>query len=506
MKPLVECVPNFSEGRRLEVVEAIVEAVRRVPDTAVLDYSLDADHNRSVLTFIGSPEAVEQAGFAAIKRAAELIDMTQHSGEHPRIGAADVVPFIPIRGVRMQDCIDIARRLGKRVGEELGIPVYLYEQAATRPDRENLANLRKGEYEGLREAIRSDPDRTPDFGPAELGMAGATVIGARAPLIAYNVYLSTADVEVANKIARAIRNSSGGLRFVKALGLLIEGRAQVSMNLTDHTHTPVYLAQEMIRREAARYGCMITHAELIGLIPEQALVDTARWYLQLDLFKDDQILERRLQQVAQGTAAATTPQAFLEAVASGEPVPGGGSVAALAGALGAALAAMVARSTLGKKKYLEVESEMQEVARIADDLRSSLTQAIDEDSVAFSNVLAAYHLPKDDLSRAEAVQKATLHAADVPLRTAKLASQAIEQLKLVAERGNVNAASDAAAGTHMALAAVEAAALNVLVNLQGLDDQHTVNSLREQIVTLRDNARVLAAEIQSQVESRAGLE
>src|SRR5574341_797321 len=496
MKPLVECIPNFSEGRRREVVEAIVAAVRRVPGAAVLDYSLDADHNRSVLTFIGTPEAVEQAAFAAIKQAAELIDMTQHSGEHPRIGATDVFPFVPILGLEMKDCVEIARRVGKRVGEELGIPVYLYEKAATRPDRENLANLRKGEYEGLRDAIKTDPDRVPDFGPSELGKAGATVIGARAPLIAYNVYLNTDNVEVANNIAKAIRHSSGGLRFVKALGLLVEGRAQVSMNLTDYTRTPVYLAQEMIRREAARYGCAITHAELIGLIPERALIDAARWYLQLDLFGEDQILERKLQQVAQETEPSTTPLAFLEAVASSEPVPGGGSVAALAGALGAALASMVARATQGKKKYAEVEGAMQEVAHIADELRSGLTDAIAEDSAAFAEVLNAYRIPKETPGRAEAVQQAVHHAAAVPLKTAQLAVRTLEQLVIVATQGNVNAASDAAAGAYMALAAVEAAALNVLINLQSLEDQASAVRIRDEINILRERARKLAAEVQ----------
>jgi glutamate formiminotransferase/formiminotetrahydrofolate cyclodeaminase len=321
VQPLVECIPNFSEGRRPEVVEAIADAVRGTPGVTLLDYSSDADHNRSVLTFVGTPEGIEVAAFAAIKTAAALIDMTQHSGEHPRIGATDVVPFVPIRGVEMADCAAIARRLGQRVGDELGIPVYLYERAATRPDRENLANLRKGEYEGLREAIRTDPDRAPDFGPAELGTAGATVIGARAPLIAYNVYLNTDDVEAARKIARTVRHSGGGLRFVKALGLLVDGRAQVSMNLTDYTRTPVQRVQELIRVEAARYGYRITQAELIGLIPEQALIDSARWYLQLDLFEDDQILEWRIQAAE---AADLMPHAFLDAVADGTPTPGGG--------------------------------------------------------------------------------------------------------------------------------------------------------------------------------------
>ncbi len=501
MKPLVECVPNFSEGRRPEVVEAIVNAVRSVPGVAVLDYSLDADHNRSVLTFVGSPEVVEIAAFAAIKRAAELIDMNSHIGEHPRIGATDVVPFVPIRGVEMGDCVAIARRLGKRVGEELGIPVYLYEYAATRPDRENLANLRKGEYEGLREAIKTDPERAPDFGPSELGTAGATVIGARAPLIAYNVYLNTSNVEVADQIARAIRHSSGGLRYVKALGLLVNGRAQVSMNLTDYTHTPIHRVQEMIRSEAARYGCLITHAELIGLIPQQALIDAARWYLQLDLFRDDQILERRLQYEEE----SIIPQPFLDAVARGEPTPGGGSVAALAGGLAAALAAMVARTTIGKRQYAELEPVMQNIARTADDLRLALMRGISDDSVAFEGVLSAYRMDKDDPTRTAAIQAATQRAAEVPLEVARLSVQTLDQLKTLALQGNINAVSDAGSGAHMALAAVEAAALNVLVNARSLEDQVVAAGLRDEIMILREQARTLASEIHRIVEERSGL-
>jgi glutamate formiminotransferase/formiminotetrahydrofolate cyclodeaminase len=502
MKPLVECVPNFSEGRRPEVVEQIAEAVRRTPGVALLDTTSDADHNRSVLTFVGSPEGVEGAAFAAIARAAELIDMAQHRGEHPRIGATDVVPFIPIRGVEMAECVAIARRLGQRVGEELGIPVYLYEEAATRPERRNLANVRKGEYEGLREAIATDPARTPDFGPAALDSAGATVIGARAPLIAYNIYLNTDDVDAAKKIARAVRHSGGGLRFVKALGLLVEGRAQVSMNLTDYTRTSLPRVQEMVRREAARYGYQVAYAELIGLIPAQALVDTARWYLQLDLFDDGQILERQIETVEAGD---TVPMAFLDAVSSGDPAPGGGSAAALAGALAAALAGMVARTTVGKKKYAAVEASMQEAARIADDLRAQLAQAISDDSAAFEAVMNAYRLPKTDHTRSEAIQRALYHAAEVPLETARLAVEALEQLQVVAVQGNINAATDAAAGAHLALAALEAAVLNVLVNLQDLSDEVAVQAFGEQIAGLRDAGRALASGVIASVTDRMGL-
>ena len=294
MKRIIECVPNFSEGRRKEVVDQIVGALASVEGFRVLDVQLDADHNRSVVTIMGEPEAVEEAAFQGIERAARLIDMDQHQGEHPRMGATDVVPFVPIAGVNMADCVEMARRLGERVGRELAIPVYLYEEAASRPERRNLADVRRGEYEGLKVEIETDPHRTPDFGPARVGKAGATAIGARPPLVAFNVYLNTDDVAIAKAIARAVRHSSGGLRYVKALGLLVEGRAQVSMNLTDHRQTPIHRVVEMIRREAARYGVTIVSSEVVGLIPNEALLDAVRIYLQLADFSSDQILENRL--------------------------------------------------------------------------------------------------------------------------------------------------------------------------------------------------------------------
>jgi glutamate formiminotransferase len=294
MPKIVECVPNFSEGRRPAVIDQIVQAIAAVPGVKILDRSSDVDHNRTVITFIGPPEVIGEAALAGITVAARLIDMTRQRGQHPRIGATDVCPFIPIDGVTLAYCLAIARSVGQRVGQALGLPVYLYEAAATSPARENLANIRRGESEGLRTAIILDPERAPDFGPAELGPAGAVAIGARLPLIAFNVYLTTPDVEIAKKIAAAIRHSSGGLHFVKALGLMVNGKAQVSMNLTDYTQTPLFRVVELIRREAARYGVAVESSELVGLIPQQALIDAAVWYLQLDGFHAGQVLESRL--------------------------------------------------------------------------------------------------------------------------------------------------------------------------------------------------------------------
>lgn len=293
---IVECVPNFSEGRRPEVVDAIAGAIRSVPGVRLLDQSSDANHNRSVLTFVGEPMAVKDAAFRAITRAAELIDMEKHEGEHPRIGSTDVVPFVPVSGVTIDDCVELARTLGQEVANKLGIPVYLYEEAATSEDRRNLANIRRGEYEGLKKEIRL-PERHPDFGEAVMHpTAGATVIGARNYLVAYNINLNTSDVSVAKKIARRIRASSGGLMYVKALGIMLEDRnlAQVSMNLTNFEKTPIHVVFNLVKTEAERYGVSIAGSEIIGLIPMDALLDAAEHYLRLEAFPRSQVLEARI--------------------------------------------------------------------------------------------------------------------------------------------------------------------------------------------------------------------
>lgn len=292
--PLIECVPNFSEGRDRAVVDAIADAVRSVAGVALLDVEMDADHHRSVLTFVGSPDGVVEAAFRAARTAARLIDLDQHRGVHPRIGATDVIPFVPLRGATIEDCVVLSHRLGARIGDELGMPVYLYEASATRPERRNLADVRRGGYEALKRDLGSDPTRDPDFGPRSIGKAGATAVGARGLLIAYNIYLNTADAEVARRVARAIRFSDGGLQHCKALGLLVGGRAQVSINVTDFRRTPLQRIFELVRSEAARYGASPAESEVIGLIPEDALLDAAEHYLQLNHFRRDQVLERRI--------------------------------------------------------------------------------------------------------------------------------------------------------------------------------------------------------------------
>lgn len=347
---IVECVPNFSEARRPEVIEDILKSIRDIPGVYILDRHSDIDHNRTVITFVGNPNAVIEAAFQAISTASKLIDLNLHRGEHPRIGATDVVPLIPIRNISMQECVELARILGERVGTELGIPVYLYEDAATRQERKDLENIRRGQYERLKEEIGIDPDRKPDFGPSKLGPAGATVIGARQFLVAFNVFLNTDDIRVAHKIAKAIRHSSGGWRYLKSKGFMVEGRAQVSMNFTNYRLTPLARVVETIRREAERYGTSIHHNELVGLIPQQALADAAAWYLQLEEIHPQQIFEHHLHEIIATISSETPPaeQNLLEQIASGYPPSGSDTAAALTAATACALSARAARISLDK--------------------------------------------------------------------------------------------------------------------------------------------------------------
>jgi glutamate formiminotransferase/formiminotetrahydrofolate cyclodeaminase len=506
MTTLIECIPNFSEARRPEIIDQIVAAITSVDGARLLDRSSDLDHNRTVVTFAGSPLAVEEAAFRAIKTAAELIDMNQHTGEHPRIGATDVCPFVPLSDATMEECIAIAKRLGQRVGSELNIPVYLYESAATRPERTNLETIRRGQFEGLKEEIESVPDRMPDFGPAKLGKPGATVIGARNPLVAFNVYLTTSDVDVAKKVAKSIRQSSGGLRYVKALGLLVEGRAQVSINFTNFRETPMARVIETIRREAERYGTGIHHSELIGLIPQEALTDAAVWYMQLDQFDKSQVLESRL---FDATASAATAPSFIEELAAPTPTPGGGSAAAYAGAMGAGLVAMVAGLTIGKKKYADVEAEMQAVRVVAEKLRKELTQCVDDDASAFEALMGTYQLPKETeeekATRSAAILNATMNAAHVPLNVAEDAVKVMELALKCAKKGNVNAISDSMSGFGLCRASLTAAGYNVKINLNSLEDKSLGEKMLTQLKELEVKADELEKEIRKTMTERGGI-
>ncbi|MCC6245236.1 MAG: glutamate formimidoyltransferase [Gemmatimonadaceae bacterium] len=498
---MLECVPNFSEGRDPLVIAAIRDAIANTPGAHVLDVSSDESHNRTVITFIASLDAAVPAAFAAMQVARDRIDLTKHQGEHPRIGATDVVPFIPLDGTTMEDCIALARELGDKVARELQIPVYLYERAATRPDRENLADVRRGEFEGLRDDIRVNPKRVPDFGPAEVHpTAGATAIGARPFLVAYNVYLGDAhNLPVAKEVAKAIRGSSGGLRYVKGLGLEVDGQAQVSMNLVDTEKTPLHRVFEIVKNEAAAHGVTPTWSELVGLVPERVLLEAGARHVQLRGYSPNMLLERKVRDVVAGGESV---DAFMSRVAGPTPTPGGGSVAAHAGALGAALAQMVTGLTIGKKKYAAVEDEMKTLSAQASKLRRDLSALVQRDADAYERVREAYGMPREPeaavAARDAAIQSALVFASEIPLETARAAADVAELAANVAERGNTNAATDAAVAALMSEAACKGAALNVRVNLVSLDSAHadvaaTLNDAARQCVT-RARAAVQRAE------------
>ena len=475
MPRLVECVPNFSEGRRREVVDQILAAIASVPGVTLLDAEMDPDHNRSVLTFAGEPEPVMEAAFRAVKKATELIDLNQHSGQHPRMGAADVVPFVPVEQVTLDDCAEMARTVGRRLGEELGIPVFLYEAAASTPARASLADVRRGEFEGLRELIGKDPARRPDFGPAKIHpTAGATAVGARRFLVAFNANLNTGDVRVAKAVAGAIREQSGGLKHVRALGFSIEGgrRAQVSMNLVNVEATPIHRVLALVRDEAARHGAAISGCEVVGLVPEAALLAAAEHGLQLEGFSRDQVLETRLRTppLTEAVPIAT----FFEQVAGPTPTPGGGTVAAFVGALATCLATMVANLTIGKKKYAASEPAMAATKREAEALRAELLGLGRRDSEAFDAVLRARRLPQatpgEQAARAAAIAAAELQASLVPLETLRACTKVVTLVTEAARQGNVNAITDAGVAGLLAQAAGEGAGLNVQINLKSLPD------------------------------------
>jgi glutamate formiminotransferase/formiminotetrahydrofolate cyclodeaminase len=423
----------------------------------------------------------------------ELIDLRLHKGEHPRMGAVDVVPFIPIAGMDIEDCVRLSIQVGEEIAERYRIPVYLYEQSARVAARQDLAYVRRGEFEVIREEIRVKPERRPDYGPSEVHpSAGATAVGARFPLVAYNVYLDTPDVKIAQSVARSIRFSSGGLRYVKALGFEIKERnqVQVSMNLTHFEGTPIFRVFDMVAREAERYGAAVVSSEIVGLVPQRALDACADYYLRLEKFSPRQILENRLQD-----ALAQEPPVseFLSSVAAPEAVPGGGSAAAHAAALAAALGEMVAGLTEGRKKYLSVEERVREIHQQLIGIRNALHRLVQEDSEAYLGVMAALKLPQageeEKAARAAALEQATRAATEAPMRTARLAGAALEHLATLCEIGNPNARSDAAAGAQLAHAALKGAQYNVLINIPGLQDRTFAEACRREADDLAQTGR-----------------
>jgi glutamate formiminotransferase len=469
---LVECVPNFSEGRDAAKVDAIVEAMK-IPGVYLLDREMDADHNRCVITLVGEREAIQEAAIRGVGKAAELIDLTQHQGAHPRMGAADVVPFIPIDGVTIEDCVAMAKHVGAEISKRFQIPVYLYEAAAATPERQNLENIRRGQFEGIRDDIATNPARKPDFGePRVHPTAGATVVGARKALIAYNVFLNTADVDVAKKIAKAVRFSSGGLRFVKGAGFLVRGMAQVSMNLTDFEQTPIHRVFEYVKREAARYGVVPVSSEIVGLIPKRALEQAAEWFLQVENFDSSLILENRLASVMSGKVAVGGLRAgvepFIEQLAAPTATPGGGSASAASGAMAAGLAGMVASMSRGKKAYLQYEAQLSEaIARLAQ-LREELKAAIDGDAEAYNLVMRAYRAAKESADGASTVNAALRQATTVPLGVAEAAAEVSRMAAGLKPITNPNMGSDLATAIALAGAALTGALSNVDINLSSI--------------------------------------
>jgi glutamate formiminotransferase/formiminotetrahydrofolate cyclodeaminase len=505
---LVECVPNFSEGRRPEIINALRDAVAAIEGVVILDVSSDASHNRTVLTFVAPVSSAVDAAFAGIAKATELIDLTEHTGEHPRLGATDVCPFIPLEGTSMEDCVALARTLGERVGKELKVPVFLYERAASRPERVNLADIRRGEFELARTEIGTDPKRTPDFGPNAIHpTAGATVIGARPFLVAYNVYLGDKEnIAVAKSVAKAVRGSSGGLKGIKGLGLEVDGQAQVSMNLVDLDVTRLHEAYEAVKREAEAQGVTPTWSEIVGLVPERALFEAAAHSIGWRDYTPDAVLERRVRAAAATAGASESINAFTAAVASSTPVPGGGTVVALVGSLAAALAQMVTALTVGRKKYAAVEDEMKELGLRAAHLVRRLAELKDEDAAAYTSVSNAYKLPKTSPEQAEArdaaIQAGLMKAAEVPLETARWCGEVAELAAICAEKGNTNAVSDAGVAALLAEAACRGAAYNVRINVVGMPDKSKGEPLAKEAARLVASCATFATRATSAVEKQ----
>ncbi|HEV8131484.1 MAG TPA: glutamate formimidoyltransferase [Acidobacteriota bacterium] len=506
MSQIVECVMNFSEGRDQSVIDRIVAAIESVPGITVLDQEKDSAHHRSVITFIGSPEAVAESAVRATGKAAELIDLTKHRGEHPRIGATDVVPFVPIKDVTLEDCVAIARNTGEKIARQFGIPVYLYEAAATRPDRQNLADIRKGEFELLRDEIAINEARNPDFGERRVHpTAGATVVGAREPLIAYNVYLETQDVSIAKEIAKAVRFSGGGLPFVKALGFSIPERkqTQVSMNLVNYKKTPIYVAFEKVKEEAIRRGVSVASSEVVGLVPQSALLASAHHYLQIEKFSEDLVLENRIQATRERTLVGKTVSDFLDSVSAVDATPGGGSVAALAVSLAAGLGEMVCNLTTGKKKYAAVENEVVTLREKFKEWREESMRLIDQDARAFQTVMAAYQMERGE-TRDREIQEGLRAATEIPMQTATIGRSVIENVSRLCDIGNQNALSDTATAAAVAVSGIESAACNVAINLRDLTQDQFKTEMRARLDRLLRESRQIGDEIRRKIEGKLG--
>ena len=551
MKKIVECVPNFSEGIDLSIIDKITDEIKKIPDVVLLDVDPGKDTNRTVVTFAGSPECVEEAAFQAIKKAGELIDMSKHSGAHPRMGATDVCPFVPVAGVTMQDCIEITKHLGKRVAEELGIPVYLYEESAITEERKSLAYIREGEYEALAEKLKTAKYK-PDFGePIFNKKSGATAIGAREFLIAYNVNLNTRDVKIARKIANRIREKGrtvkdiktgkreiipGALKKVRAVGWYIEeyNMAQISINLLNYKTTPLYRVFEEAEKFATEFGVRITGSELVGLIPLEAILDVGKHYLikqgastgvseeeivriavqslglnEISKFEmEHKIIEYRFRK--KGKLVSMDLCEFVNELASDSPAPGGGSISALNGALSAGLSSMVGNLTYNKKAYNEVKEEMIKVSEDAQKLKDFFLEAIDKDTEAFNMIMEAFSLPKksdeEKEIRNKKIQEGTKNATLIPFSVLEK-SEEIAKLALdVAKKGNKNSLSDSGVAGLAASAASEGALYNVMINLQSIDDKEFKSKLTKKAMEINKKVQQIVNKIKEILNSELNID
>jgi len=541
MEKLIECVPNFSEGNDAALIKSITDEIEKIDGVKLLDVDPGKATNRTVVTFVGSPEAVVEAAFQSIKKASELIDMSKHKGEHPRMGATDVCPLIPLSGITAEETVKYAKQLGERVGKELGIPVYLYEYAQPNKERSNLSVIREGEYEGFAKKIKK-PEWKPDYGPTELPVrSGASVIGVRDFLVAYNVNLNTTSVRRANAVAfdirergRVVRDAKGNdvhvpgtLKSVKAIGWYIEeyGQAQVSINLTNINIAPVHIAFEEVCKSAQSRGMRVTGSELVGLIPLQSLLDAGKYFLKKqnrstgvseselihialkslglddlnEFHPDKKIIEYRMKKESDSALQNLTVKAFADMTASESPAPGGGSVSAYLGALGAALGTMVANLSAGKKGW---ESRLEEFSNWAEKgqiIKDKLLKAVDEDTAAFNRIMAGFSLPKntdaEKQARKEAINSATIAAIEVPYKVMQLSLESMQISKAMAENGNPNSVSDAGVGALCARSAVLGAHLNVKINASGLADKSAVDKLLQDAEKIEKEALKLESEI-----------
>ncbi len=548
MNKIVECVPNFSEGRNPAVIKAITDEIKNVENVVLLDVDPGQAANRTVVTFAGEPEAVKEAAFRAIKKAIELIDMTRHKGEHPRLGAVDVVPFVPVKNITMEEVVKLSNEVAERVAKELNVPVYMYEYSATKPERKSLADIRKGEYEGLPEKLK-DPEWKPDYGePVFNPKSGAMVIGARDFLIAYNINLNTKDRKLAHKIAKEIREKGklvkqedgtkvrvrGKLKHVRAIGWYIDeyGIAQISINLTNYKETPLWKVFETAEEEAEKLGLRVTGSEIVGLVPLDALLDTGKHFLEkqgksrgipekdiVDIAikslglndvapfePDKKIIDYMLKDASKERLRRMTLVEFADELSTDSPAPGGGSVAALMGALSAALSAMVTNLTHGKKKYKDVWEKMDETGQKAQMLKYRYLELIDKDTQAFDRVMAAFSLPKkteeEKKIRENAIEEASKEATLVPLTVLKETIELVKIAEIVAEKGNVNSVSDAGVAALAALSAAKSAYLNVIINTASLKDREFAESINKEAEAILKNVEEKASSVFEKVKSK----